>query len=826
MTPPEVSGGRSEAIVRTQASVVIVGAGIVGCAAAHFLTKLGWRDVVVVEQGPLFATGGSTSHAPGLVFQTSGAKTLTSFAREAVRTYAALELDGEPAFYQVGSLEVAATAERWADLQRKLGWARSWGVEACLLSPDEAKARLPLLDAGTIRGALFVPSDGIAKGVRAAEAMARAAGDGATFYGQTAVTGIDVAAGRVRAVVTSAGRIVTERVLICAGIWGPGVGRMAGVTIPLAPVEHQLAWTTPLPSLAGETREIVQSILRHQDRDLYFRQRGDRYAVGSYAHEPVVVDPDAIRRYGETEAMPASNPFAPDVFAPAWADAVALLPELGQTQIIDAFNGMFSFTPDGFPLLGEAAAVRGCWVAEAIWITHGAGAAKAVAEWMTDGTPTIDLHECDVNRFEPHAVAPGYVRARGAQQYREIYDVIHPLQPMTEPRPRRTSPVYGRLRDLGGVFFEARGWEQPRWFAANERLLDEYRVPTRDGWAGQFWSPIAAAEQCATRERAALFDLTPLPKLEVSGPGALSFLQRLTTNQLDRPAGSVTYTLLLDELGGVRSDVTVARLGAEHFQLGCNGVLDLHWLRRHLPEDGSVHVRDVTGALCCLGLWGPAAREIVTSVSLDEFGNDAFPYFGARQVAIGEVPVLALRVSYVGELGWELYAPTEYGARLWDLLWKAGQDHGLITAGRAAFEALRLEKGYRLWGADVQTEHNPYEAGLGFAVRLNKGEFFGREALRRITDAGIERRLCCLTLDDPSVVVMGKEPIWVDGRVAGYVTSAAYGAAVARSIAYGYLPPVSASVGSKVAIEYFGDRHPATVMREPLFDPEGTRLRA
>jgi len=399
---------------KRQASVVVIGGGIVGCAAAYHLTRLGCRDVVLLEQGPLFQAGGSTSHAPGIVFQTNASRTLTRFAQETIALYAGLDLDGESCWHGVGSLEVATTPERWADLHRKLGWAKSWGVEASLLTSGEAAARLPLLDPDRILGAYHVPSDGVAKAVSAAEALARLAQrGGAAFHPRTPVVGFEIERGRVRSVRTPREKIACERVLLCAGIWGPTVGRLAGVAIPLTPVEHQLAWTTPLPELAGEAREIVQPVLRHQDRDLYFRQRRDHYAVGSYAHEPVLVEPEAIRRHGEPDEMPASQPFAAEAFRPAWRDAVELLPALARVGIADAYNGMFSFTPDGFPLIGEAADLRGFWVAEAVWITHAGGVAKAVAESMERGRPAIDLHECDLNRFEPHALTPAYARARG-----------------------------------------------------------------------------------------------------------------------------------------------------------------------------------------------------------------------------------------------------------------------------------------------------------------------------------------------------------------------------------------------------------------------------
>ncbi len=812
--------------MRSSASITIIGAGIVGCSAAYYLSQLGETDIVVVDAGPLFATGGSTSHAPGLVFQTNSSKMMTNLAQETVRAYSSFELDGQPCWHSVGSLEVACTPERWADLHRKVGYAHSYGLEASLISPDEVVDKLPLIDKSKIFGAYWVPSDGLAKAVRVCEAMAREAQErGVEFHGRTEVTGIMVVDGRIEAVETSKGRITTDRVLICAGIWGPKVGRMAGIQIPLMPVEHQMTWTAPLAELSGETREIVHPILRHQDKDMYYRQWFDGYGVGSYQHDPRLVESEEIRAHGAPDDEPASNPFVAEDFAGPWKDGCELIPSLRGAEIVNAYNGMFSFTPDSYPILGESAKVKGCWVAEAVWVTHGAGAGRAIAELMAKGKAWIDLREADINRFEPHQTTRSYVRARGAQQYIEVYDIIHPLQPMNEPRPLRTSPFYDREKALGAVFFEGRGWEQPRWYESNADLLQRYELPERTGWEAQFWSPIAGAEHLATRDGVAVFDMSPLPKFEVSGPGALGLLQRLTTNQIDKAVGSVTYTLMLDEHGGIKSDITVVRLAEDRFQLGCNGLPDLAWLLSHAPDDGSVEIRDVTASLCCLGIWGPKARDVVHRVTSADLGNDAFPYFSARSIEIGEVPVTALRVSYVGELGYELYAPVEYGARLWDLLWAAGEADGIIAAGRAAFDTLRIEKGYRLWGVDMHTEYNPYDAGLGWAVKLKKGNFIGRDALVTAKKQELTRVLTCLLLDEPGAVVMGKEPIRVDGAVAGYVTSAGYGFSVGRSVAFGYLPANVSIPGTKVEIEYFGKLLPATVASDPLVDPSGSRMR-
>jgi glycine cleavage system aminomethyltransferase T/glycine/D-amino acid oxidase-like deaminating enzyme len=815
--------------VKNRASVVVIGAGIVGCSAAEHLTGLGWRDVVVLDQGPLFEAGGSTSHAPGLVFQTNPSKTMTELAGYGVKRYSGLELDGKPCFYSVGSVEVAATPERWTDLKRKHGIATSWGVESELLSPEECAEKSPLLDAREIRGGFYVPSDGIAKGVRVSEAMAREAQRrGAKFYGETEVTGIEVEGGRVKAVETSHGRIETENVLSCAGMWGPRIGRMAAAFVPLlTPTQHQYVLTTPVPGLeAPVSEESDHVILRHQDHAMYFRQVGERYGIGSYKHRTMAVSPEDIpRKHEPGREMPSIMPFTPEDFEGPWEESQRLLPALRGTEVERGINGLFSFTPDGGSLLGESREVRGFWMAEAVWVTHAAGAARMIAEWMTDGAPSIDPSAVDVHRFDAFQKSPSYVLARSSQSFQEVYDIIHPQQPMEEPRPLRTSPFYIRQRELGAYFLEASGWERPQWYGANDSLLAEYDVPEMGEWAGRYWSPIVGAEHLATRERVALFDMSALKKAEVTGPGALGFLQKLNTNELDKPVGSVTYTLMLDGKAGVRSDITVARLGENHFQLGLNGPRDIVWMEKHLPNDGSVQIRDVSGGTCCVGVWGPQARELVQELSPNDLSNEAFGFFKARRIYVGEVPVVALRVSYVGELGWELYASADMGLRLWDLLYRAGRPLGVIAAGRGAFSGLRLEKGYRSWGADVTAEHDPYEAGLGFAVKPDKGDFVGKEALLRRREEGQRRKLSCLLLDDPKVVVMGSEPVYSDGAPVGYVTSAGYGYSIGQSIAYAWLPPGLSEKGAKVEIAYFGERHPATVAEEPLLDPAMKRMR-
>ena len=812
------------------ARAVVVGAGIAGCSVAYHLTTLGWRDIVVVDQGPLFETGGSTSHAPGLVFQINPSKTMTSFARTTVDLWSRLELDGVPCAKSVGSLEVAWTPERLADLQRKVGYGLSWGVEAHLLSAAEARGLFPLLSERVL-GAIYVPSDIQTNATRPAEAMAREAErNGAAFHGNVKVTGFGITDGRIAAVHTTQGDITTDLVVSAVGIWAPRLGAEAGVPIPLSPLQHIYAVTTPLPDLAGSTEDISLPILRHQDKSMYFRQVGEAIGIGSYRHEPLVVEADDILDHGEAPIAPAEMSFTPEHFESGMAAAREVLPSLEGAGLARKFNGLFSFTTDGFPVLGESPEVRGFWSAQAVWITHAGGVGKAVAEWIVNGEPTIDLRECDIRRFHPHALSRPYVRARAAQQYREVYDIIHPRQQATNPRNIRLTPFFPRQRELGAVFFENAGWERPQWFDANHELLDSLSVTgeSRAGWAAREWSPTVAAEHVATRERAALFDLTPFAKFEVTGTGALEALQRLASNQMDKPVGSITYTPMLTPSGGIKCDLTVTRLGEERFLVvtaGATGPHDLDWIRSHLPDDRSVSVADVSSGQCCIGLWGPRARDVLSRVCEDDVSDAAFPYLTAKPITVGGVRALALRISYVGELGWEIYAPAERGLRLWDALWEAGRPLGLIAAGGGAFDSLRLEKGYRLWGNDIHTEYNPFEAGLGFAVRMRKGDFVGKEALGKLRVQGLTRRLCCMTLDDPNCVVVGKEPILDGDRVLGYATSANYGHSIGRGIVYGYLPIDHAAAGTKVDVLYFGERLKATVANEPLYDPDGRRMK-
>ncbi|WP_221583415.1 FAD-dependent oxidoreductase [Microbacterium sp. G2-8] len=826
--------------------IVIIGAGIVGANLADELAQRGWTNTLVLEQGPLDVPGGSTSHAPGLVFSSNPSKAMTEFAQYTIEKYTGLTgPDGTGSFLPVGGLELATTPERLQDLHRRAGWNRSWGVEAHVVDVDECARLFPMLDPEPVLGGLLTPGDGLALAARGTQlVIERARALGVEFRDRTTVTGIEVSGGRVRAVTVGDERIPADIVVSCAGFWGPRIAEMAGIRLPLLPMGHQFAVTTTVPSLVGRNdlpKGASAPILRYQDKDLYFREWGDRIGIGSYAHRPMPVDLDDLPQYAPSEItderMPSSMPFTPDDFAGEWEATRRLLPELRQAEIQHGFNGVFSFTPDGGSLVGDARDVDGFFVAEAVWVTHAAGIARAVAELVSRGYSDTDLSGCDINRFEDFQTAPSYVKETSQQNFVEIYDVIHPLQPRVSPRDVRLSPFHDRQVALGAFFLEAGGWERPHWYEANAALLDDLpadrAAPPRDEWAARFHSPIAAVEAWKTRTAVAMYDMTALTRLEVTGPGAAALLHGLTTSSMRRAPGAVSYTMMLDPAGGITSDITVAILDEETYQVGANSGIDLAVLSRAARAQTSadpsqwVAVRDITPGTCCIGLWGPHAADVIAQVSADDLSDDGLAYFRTKPIVVAGVPVTAMRLSYVGEFGWELYTSADLGRRLWDALFDAGQEFGIVAAGREAFNSLRLEKGFRAFGTDMTSEHEPAQAGVGFAVRASKkDDFRGRDALP-IRAAATTTVLRCLTLDDPEHVVLGKEPVFLAGGAGaadGYVTSAAYGYTIGRSIAYAWLPN-TVQVGDAVEIEYLGRRLAATVAAEPLYDPEMTRLR-
>ncbi|MEV5719857.1 FAD-dependent oxidoreductase [Amycolatopsis mediterranei] len=676
--------------------VVVVGAGLLGCALADELTERGWTDVTVL--------GDDEDDHPGLVFRTHADRTLTALAGYTVEKYSGL--DGQWCFNPVGSLEVATSPERLEDLKQHHGWATSWGVRGYLRTPHECADLHPLLDEARVAGGFHVPGDGLLHAPRAARAQARRAKARGARFAAEEVTAIERSGGRVTGVVTTAGRFRADVVVSCAG-------ELAGLDLPRVPLTHEYLLTSPLPELAGHNDEQVQAgkpVLRHLDTGMYVREHVDRLGIGVTADS-------------------------------------GLLPALRGVEAGTTTTVTLPGTPDGRPLLGEHPDIDGFWVAEAVRPEHSAGVARELARWLVDGQPSLALHGCDLARF-----------ARFSRFSSE---------------PVRTSPFHERQIALGAHFGSADGWARPERYSAE-----------------------VAAEAAVTRERVAMFDLTSEPRLAVTGPGALPFLQAMTTSDLAAAPGTVTTTLLLGEDGGVRGRLTVARLGDERFHVGAGGRLDFAWLRRHLPRDGTVQIHETTSGTCCLGLWGPLAGEVLPGLSTTDFS--------AEETYVGDVPVVALRLSTVGEPGWELHTTADFGRRLWDTL----RNRGVAVAGHQALAGLRLEAGVTTPGVDFTTEHDPYEAGLGSAVRLDKGYFLGRDALAGRSAATVSRRLTRLTT---GAVVGSGDPVHVDGRPAGYVTSAGYGHTAGRAIAYGWLPVEHSRSGTPVQVGHFGTRVPGTV---------------
>ncbi|MDA9610543.1 FAD-dependent oxidoreductase [Alphaproteobacteria bacterium] len=819
--------------------IIIVGSGITGASTAYHLAKLGWKDITVLDQGPLFETGGSTSHAPGGVFQTNPSRMMCKFAQYTVDLLRSLEFEGKPCYHTVGGIEVSKTKERHEDLYRKLGLAHSYGLsDATIITPEEVQKMSPYIDPEKIYGGYYVPTDGLAAPVRAVQAMAKYVTDlgAGKFIGNTAVTGFKISNNQIQGVETENGLFEADIVLVATGIWSPKMGRLAGISLPLVPCEHQMAWLEPFEELKEFKADIKEALVehalvRHQDHSLYFRQWNDTYVIGNYRHEPRILESEELLKPKDAIDMPSLVDWRADDFEGAHKETNWLFPSFADKKLTKKINGIFSFTTDGNPLMGETS-IKGLWSASAVWITHSGGVGKAMAEWIVNGEPELDVREGDINRFHKHHHVRKYLRARGKQNYKEVYDIIHPLQQMEQPRPLRRSPFYSRLNENKAQFFETMGWERPQWYETNLSLIKGKNFPNRTGWSSKFWSPIQAAEHLVTRQTGALFDITGFVKIEVSGKGALDLLQKVCTNNINIPVGKVVYSVISNIYGGIKSDLTISRLEENKFWVlagAGNGMIDLSWLRDNAPDDGSVNIIDWTSAYAGIGLWGPNSRKVLESLCEDDdVSNDQFPFFSIKNISISHVPCIAVRISYIGELGWEIYTPTEYGLTLWDELRSKSLEYNMICSGAGAFESLRLEKGYRSLGSDIHTNTNPYEAGLGFTVKLKKeNNFIGKDALMKLKESPLEKKLCCMVMSDSEGMALGKEPIYDNhGKSVGYVSSANYGYFVDKHIIYGYLPYHYAEEGTKLELDYFGKRYPIMVTKEPLLDPENKRLKS
>ena len=828
-----------------RASAVVIGAGIVGNSLVHHLARLGWRDIVLVDKGPLPNPGGSTGHASNFIFPIEYSKMMFELTRDSTEQYKDLGV-----FTESGGIEVARTADRMQELRRRCTQARSWGIPAEVISPAEVRKLVPYLDESVILGGAHFPTVGVVDSLRAGTLMReRAQQAGAlTVLSGTEVLGITAEAGRVRGVTTSEGEIETPNIVICCGVWSPRIARMAGARLALTPIVHQMISVGPVPLFAGTTGEIAYPIIRDVDTNMYERQHGGDMEVGSYAHRPMIVNPDEIPSNEEAALSPTELPFTADDFDPQLAEALELMPDLlgdERVGIRYAINGLISMTPDGHPLLGEMPEVRGLWSAAASWIKEGPGCGRAVAELMSGKAPTVDVHEADAARFWPAQVTQAHVRARAREGFNKMYGIVHPAEQWESDRPLRLSPVYQRERDLGAMFYETARWERPFWYVSNEPLLERYagKLMERPAeWESRWWSPIINAEHLAMREACGLVDLSAFAVLDVTGPGALDGVQSLAVAQLDVPVGRVVYTSLLNDDAGFVSDLTVMRLGADRFRFvtgGATGMSDAKWIRDHLPPDASL--TDVTSSWTTLGLWGPCARDVLSVVTSDDVSHAAFPFGTCRELELAGTVVLASRISYVGELGWELYAPSEQGASVWDALWEAGRPQGLVPAGIGVYGTTgRLEKGYRAFGAELTPEYNLVEAGMT-RPRVKPQPFIGKDAYLAQRAADPAAVLCTLTVDShvsadgtPRYMLGGEPVLSLDGaRIVdsrgrpSYVTSAGSGPSVGKHLLMAYLPPELAAVGTPLLVEYMGEQYPVTVASTgAVFDPDNSRVRS
>ena len=836
----------------SSARIVVIGAGIVGNCLVGHLARLGWTDMVLVDKGPLPNPGGSTGHASNFIFPTDHNKEMALLTLESQRQYVELGVNTT-----CGGIEVARTEERLEEFRRRMTSARSWDIGARLLTPAEIVELVPFVDPDVVLGGYYTPSVSVVDSLQAGTLMRQEAIDkGAlTVLANTEVVDIEVEAGAVSAVVTDQGRIATEHAVIACGVWSPRLAAMAGATIPLTPAVHQMVDVGPIDALVETNQEVAFPIVRDMDTFCYERQSAGSMEVGSYAHRPIFHHPDEIPSNEEAALSPTEMPFTADDFDAQMEQAIELMEVLGDAEIKYAINGLLSLTPDGMPVLGETVEVRNLWSAAAIWIKEAPAIAQLVAEWMTHGYPHLcDPHSSDISRFYDHERTEHHIYARCTEHYNKTYGIVHPREQWASQRGMRRSPFVGRQEELGAVFFDARGWERAQWYGSNADLLDRYAgrcEPRPHEWDARWWSPITNAEHLHLREHVGMVDLTPFNEFDIEGPGAVEYLQRLTVNNVDVAVGRSVYTPLLTPGGGFRADLTIMRLGVEHYRVvtgAFDGGRDRYWFRRHLPADGSVTFSDRTSGLCTIGVWGPEAvatmEQVVTGSSRPlPLDQESFPYGSVRDVLIDGVPCTMFRISYVGESGWEVYTATDQGLRVWDTIREAGEQHDIRPVGIGVYAVTgRIEKGYRLMGAELESEYDPVEAGLA-RPKVKAAEFIGKEPYLTAREREPAAILCTLAMTDhtsaagiPRYPTGGNEPIVtgdgeriVDarGRVSR-VTTAGAAPSLDSYLLMAYLPPEHAVEGSELGVVYMDEQFPVRVARvgsQPLFDPDDTRMK-
>ena len=793
--------------MKNQARVVIIGGGIFGVNIAYHLAKMGWTDLMVLEKNEI--ASGETGHAAGLVTQFATSNTLMQFRKYSIELYSELGL-----MEHVGSLRVASSADQLRELQRSVSRARAIGMEVDIISPQEACQIMPEMSADELYGAIYLPRDGHLDPYHTTTSMARLVREmGGTIVTNTRVTGIELSAqGVVKRVLTEQGPIDTEIVVNAAGLWAPKVAAMAGIHIPTTPVDHQ---HIALKAVKGHELPHHTPCLRDPDNLVYMREEAGGLVIGGYEPNPLARWIDGVPWEHGGRALPGDY----DRFEQLLEGAIRRIPYLETAEIVALVNHPGAYVPDCQPIVGPMPGARGLWMACGMSL-NGFGAAGGVgrllSNWIAGEEPDLDIYSFKATRFGDYFSSPYYAAERTRESVKYYYRLKFPNDENEWARPHRTSPLHFRLQEMGAVFGEKYGWERVNYIdlgKPNRRMGADQR---EWGWKRPPYFERVGVEHRAVRENAGLFDLSSFGKIEVSGPGATALMQRVTDNDVDKPVGAVIYTQFLNPLGGVEADITVTRLAKDCYRVitGSSFISnDLGWLRMfQRAEDGPVEIQDVTMAYACLALWGPKARLVLQAITSTDVSNQALPYMTAKEIDVHGFPVLAQRVSYVGELGWELYVKAGRAVQFWDALIEAGKKYGLEVGGYKALDSLRLEKGYRYFTADVTPLENPYQAGLGFCVKLDKGEFIGREALLNAKQQGLEDRLCTLVLEGKEYLpVYGGEAVYLDGKVVSRVRSGGYGYSVEQNIAYAYLPKEGAKQGTQVEIEVFDQRVLAVV---------------
>ena len=814
-----------------RARIVIVGGGVGGTSIAYHLAKRGESDVLLVERSEL--TSGSTFHSAGLVGQLRGSVTLTRMMMYSAELYRTLATDREtdPGWVECGGLRVASTPARLEELERQVGWAETFGLPLERVSAAESQQMFPLMSTDRVLGATYLRTDGYLDPSQLAYALAKGARHGGIDVRETTrVLGISqqAAGSDGRFVVhTDRGDVVTEHVVDAGGMYAAEIARMVGVRVPIVPMSHQYVVTLPFREVTDGQRLPT---LRDPDLLVYFREDGAGLVMGGYERdsEPFALGSDgfdAIPSDFNGRLLPEVWPRLEEIFE----NSVVRVPAMADVEVRKIINGPEGFTPDNEFCLGESH-IPGFFIA-AGFCAHGIAGAGGVglvmANWVLDGDPGMDLWEMDVRRFGRQYESASYTRKRVMENYEAYYDIKYPGHERQAGRPLKTGAAYAWHLEHGAYFGEKGGWERVNYYAANEAGGDESLRPR--GWAGMHWSPAIEVEHRGARESVGLFDESSFAKIEVSGPGSPTLMEWLCANNVARGEGWITYTQMLNHRGGIEADVTVTQVAAESFVVITGtafGTHDLSWIQRAAPTDGSVTVRDVTEATVVFGLWGPKAREVVQPLTPQSLDNEDFPFMSMRETTVGDVPARLLRVTFVGELGWEIHAPTSYGLGLWRSLWDAGREQDVVACGYKSIDSLRAEKGYRYWASDITPDQTPDDAGLGFFVKPEK-DFLGREALlaKRAKRDETSLELVCLSLSDPRQVVLGNEPVRVSGQLVGRVTTGAQGYSIGKSIAFAYLPSAAATPGTPAQLLIFGEWVDASVAQAPLWDPDNARIR-